>query len=241
MADEVVERIGNFHLSDGEEDEIQIDDAVCKQVIEACSFSLVGKLLISKKFNVVAMKESLRRAWGLSDKLSIVEVGDNLFHFRFVDEISVLKVLDGGPWNFDNHLLALQRWVPGMKSDQVHFHVMAFWVQLWGLPFEFVNQTIGEIIGRKIGCLVAVDNRMVGGEKGRFIRVRVEIPLDKPIKRGGFVTLGSGTKYWVVTNMKGSVGFVTIAAVFSMSSLSVMLKRLMRRVALSKKGSLDLG
>lgn len=76
MADEVVERIGNFHLSDDEDDEIQIDDAVCKQVVEACTFSLVGKLLISKKFNVVAMKVALRRAWGLSDKLSIVEVGD---------------------------------------------------------------------------------------------------------------------------------------------------------------------
>lgn len=38
---------------------------------------------------------------------------------------------------------------------------------------------------------------MVGGEKGKFIRVKVEIPLDKPIKRSGFVTLGSGTKYWV--------------------------------------------
>ncbi|KAH7833400.1 hypothetical protein Vadar_005988 [Vaccinium darrowii] len=137
MADEVLERIGNIHLPEDEEDEIHIDDAVCKQV------------------------------------------------------------LNGGPWNFGNHLLALQRWVPGMKADQVQFHDMAFWVQIWGLPFEFVNRTIGEITGRKIGHFLAVDNRMVGGEKGKFIRVRVELPLDKPIKRGGFITLGSGTKYWV--------------------------------------------
>lgn len=56
MADEVVERIGNFHLSDDEEDEIQIDDIICKQVLAACSSSLVGKLLTMKRFNVTEMK-----------------------------------------------------------------------------------------------------------------------------------------------------------------------------------------
>ncbi|KAG5540816.1 hypothetical protein RHGRI_020897 [Rhododendron griersonianum] len=41
MADEVVERIGNFHLSDEEDDVIPIADEVCKQVVVACSFSLM--------------------------------------------------------------------------------------------------------------------------------------------------------------------------------------------------------
>lgn len=95
----MVERIGNFHLSNDKEDEIQIDDVVCKRILEECSASLVGKLLTLRRFNVVAMKESLRRAWGMFEKLTIVEVGDNLFHFRFDDETSLLKVFNGGPWN----------------------------------------------------------------------------------------------------------------------------------------------
>ncbi|KAE9459498.1 hypothetical protein C3L33_08619, partial [Rhododendron williamsianum] len=198
MAEEVVERIGNFHISDENEEEvITIGEEVCQQALNACTHSLVGKLLTSKRFHVIAMKDSLRRAWGSPNKLSIVEVGDNLFHFRFEDEISLKKVLHGGPWNFENQLLVVQKWEPGMKADQLSFHSVAFWIQLWGLPFEFVNPMVGEIIGKRVGTFLAIDDRKEVGERGRFIRVRVEIPLDKPIKRGGFIALGSGPKYWV--------------------------------------------
>ncbi|KAF7141710.1 hypothetical protein RHSIM_Rhsim06G0052000 [Rhododendron simsii] len=197
MADEVVARIGNFHLSDEEEDVIIIDEEICQQALVACSFSLVGKLLTTKRFKVAAMKESLRRAWGFPKNLSIVEVGDNLFRFRFEDETSCSRVLNGGPWNFENHLLVVQPWEPGMKADQVLFSSVAFWVQLWGLPFEFVTPAIGDVIGRRIGTLLSVDNREVVGERGRFIRIRVEVPLDKPLKRGGFISLGGGDKIWV--------------------------------------------
>ncbi|KAH7858528.1 hypothetical protein Vadar_025007 [Vaccinium darrowii] len=92
------------------------------------------------------------------EKLTIVEVGDNLFHFRFDDETSLLKVFNGGPWN-----------LPSSPS----------------------------MMGAAIEAQSAVDSRMAGGERGKFVRVQVELPLDKPIKRGGHVTLGSGTKHWV--------------------------------------------
>ncbi|KAE9445553.1 hypothetical protein C3L33_22549, partial [Rhododendron williamsianum] len=76
-----------------------------------------------------------------------------------------------------------------MKADQVSFHSISFWVQLWGLPFEFVNPIIGEIIGKRIGSFHAVDDRKVVGERGRFLRVRVGVPIDKPLKHGSYVIL----------------------------------------------------
>ncbi|KAE9444894.1 hypothetical protein C3L33_23208, partial [Rhododendron williamsianum] len=101
------------------------------EVVEECSFSLVGKLLTSKKFNVMVMKESLRRVWGSPENLRIVEVGDNLYdHFRFDSESSLRKVLNGGPWNFENYLLVLQEWDLGMKADQVSFQLVSFLIQL---------------------------------------------------------------------------------------------------------------
>ncbi|KAF7146250.1 hypothetical protein RHSIM_Rhsim04G0139700 [Rhododendron simsii] len=136
------------------------------QVVVACSFSLVGKLLTSKRSNVMKMKESLRRAWGSPDNLTIVEACDNLFHFRFANESNFHRVLNGGPWNFDNHILALQPWEP-------------------------------EIIGKRIGSFYVVDDREVMGRRGRFLRVRAGVPIDKPLKHGGYITLGNGAKYWV--------------------------------------------
>lgn len=67
-------------------------------------------------------------------------------------------------------------------------------MQIWGLPFEFVTPVIWEIIGKRLGDLIMVDDRINTVEMGRFIRVRVCIPLDKPLKKGGNVVVGNGVK-----------------------------------------------
>ncbi|KAH7866922.1 hypothetical protein Vadar_026743 [Vaccinium darrowii] len=84
MADGAVERMERVHLStEEEEDEIVISEE----------------------------KECLRKTWSMKEEmLRIVEVGENLFYFRFTMEEWMNKVLSRGPWNFDNHILLLQQW-----------------------------------------------------------------------------------------------------------------------------------
>ena len=85
----------NMKLTADEEEVIAIPD-------EGCNLNLIGKFLTCKTFNKKAAKGTLRKAWGLEDSLQILEVGSNLFQFKFQSEFDMVRILRGGPWTFDN-------------------------------------------------------------------------------------------------------------------------------------------
>ncbi|XP_050278424.1 uncharacterized protein LOC126719976 [Quercus robur] len=119
MAEEVINCLENMKLTADEEVTITISDEGRRLEIESCTLSLIGKFLTCKPFNKKAAKNTLRRAWGLEDKVQIVEVGTNLFQFKFNIEFELERILRGGPWSFDNQLLMLIRWKKGMKAENV--------------------------------------------------------------------------------------------------------------------------
>ena len=90
MAEEVINSLENslenMKLTTKEEEVIAISDEGRKEEIESCSLSLIGKFLACKTFNKKAAQNTLRRAWGLSDGMQIIEVGSNLFQFKFNSE-----------------------------------------------------------------------------------------------------------------------------------------------------------
>lgn len=193
----MVERMRRFVLTPDEEDDIVVDSGIRARAIEECAVSLVGRLLSKRGFNRAALKDTMRKVWGSPGGLRIVDVGDNLFHFRFSNKLDLQRVLNGGPWCFDNMLLLLKKWEVGMTTESVEFHDVDFWVQLWGLPFECISPEIGKMIGNRIGVVVEMGKMTEQSEWGRYIHVRLKLPLDYPLRRGGNVVLGKGQKFWV--------------------------------------------
>ena len=63
---------------------------------------------------------------------------------------------------------------------------------MWGLPFDLINEEAGSDIFRSIGELVEVDCKAFNTNQSRFQRVRVEVPLDKPLRKGGSVISPEG-------------------------------------------------
>ena len=51
-----------------------------------------------------------------------MEVGSNLFRFKFNTEFDLERILNGGPWTFDNQMLLLMKWRKGMKADNVRLN-----------------------------------------------------------------------------------------------------------------------
>ena len=110
MADDVVHCLENMKLTADEEEIIEISEEGRRAKIESCTLSLIGKFLTCKPFNKKAAKNTLRRAWGLDDKVQMVDVGQNLFQFKFNSEFDLERILNGGPWSFDNQMLLLTKW-----------------------------------------------------------------------------------------------------------------------------------
>ena len=52
-------------------------------------------------------------------------------------------------------------------------------------------------IGNRIGIFLEVDKRSWQADQAKYMRVRAELPLDKPLRRGGYLMGMEGDKLWV--------------------------------------------
>ena len=161
MADEVINELENMRLTTEEEEVITISDEGRKEEIESCALSLVGKFLTCKPFNKRAAQNTLRWAWSLEEGVQIIEVGSNLFQFKFSREFDLDRVLNEGPWSFDNQVLMLRRWQPGMTAANVKFDSVALWIQIWGAPFDMSSSKVAAEIGSRLGEVVGVEKQKV--------------------------------------------------------------------------------
>ncbi|XP_023921589.1 uncharacterized protein LOC112033044 [Quercus suber] len=139
----------------------------------------------------------LKRAWGLEEGVQMIEVGTNLFQLKFQTKFEMDCVLKGGPWSFDNQVLLLTRWKAGMTADNVWFDSVALWVQIWGTPFDLVSPKIAKTVGSRLGSVVEVEKKQKLEGQSYFMRVKVAIPLAKPVWRGAFLVGSDGMSHWV--------------------------------------------
>ena len=47
-----------------------------------------------------------------------------------------------------------------------------------------MTEAIGKDIGSKIGRVLEVDKRTMQADQAKFLRIRVEVQIDKPLRRG---------------------------------------------------------
>ena len=197
MADDVIDKLENMKLTTEEEEVIPISDEGRLEAIEDCTLSLMDKFLTCKSFNKRVAKNTMRRAWGLEDRLRITEVGPNLFQFKFISEFDLNRILRGGSWSFDNQLLMLKRWRKGMIVGNIRMEMATLWVQIWGAPLDMFSSHVAKEVGSRLGVVEEVEQRRGQDELNYFMRVRVALPILKPIHRGSFITGSDRERHWV--------------------------------------------
>ncbi|KAK7819111.1 hypothetical protein CFP56_040697 [Quercus suber] len=110
MDQEVVNILNSLKLTKEEEEDIVIGSSNSTGILKECSLSLFGRLLSDRHQNLRALKNILKAAWKMGSDLRIVEVGNNIFQFKFGSRCQLEWVEKNGPWNFENNLLFLCRW-----------------------------------------------------------------------------------------------------------------------------------
>nr|POF18918.1 uncharacterized protein CFP56_29741 [Quercus suber] len=93
-----------------------------------------------------------------------------------------------------------------MTATFVRFNSIPMWVQVWGLPFDLLFEAVGRDIGNGQGKVVEVDLKAFSFDQAYFLRVRVELPLEKPLRRGGVVASPEGDKVCIGFKYERLVG-----------------------------------
>ena len=206
MDPDFIERLQMFNLTEEEGEAITVHSDHREKILEEWSLILIGRFNTAKPINFQAAKNLLRGVLTFGQHLKITDVGKGLIQFKFSLESQLVWVMNNGPWSFDNHLLLLRRWEKGVMAFSVNFLHIPIWVQVWGLPFDLINEETGKDIGSGIGRVVAVDCKAITFDQACFLRIQVEMPLDKPIQRGALVISPEGDRVWVAFRYKCLLG-----------------------------------
>ncbi|KAH0683209.1 hypothetical protein KY290_021796 [Solanum tuberosum] len=76
----------------------------------------------------------------------------------------------------------MKRWQPNFVASEAIETYSSIWLRLPELPTEYYDHTILAKIGNKIGRLVETNVCTSATLRGRYARICVEVPLEKPVR-----------------------------------------------------------
>lgn len=154
---------------------------------------LIGHFLTDMSIRLKVMMEIIANVWRPRRGVTITETEKGLYLFQIYHILDMDKVVNGGPWNFDNHLLLLGRVQMGvtLSSSIPLFHV-AFWVQDHNLPLGFMTIAVGMYLGNYIGSFMEYDKSNNADLWKKYMRIIVLIDVRVPLKKEREVKIQGG-------------------------------------------------
>jgi hypothetical protein len=184
--DGVLEMMGRLRLTAAEATAVVLDDGADEIPVHS-KWTLVGKVLSPTILHISTISSALRPAWGNPHGLLLNPGGDNIFVAEFATKVDMDRVLDGPPWVVGRHAVLLQGFNVEQRPRDIIFNRLKVWVRILNLPFGYMHKRSGTVIAGSIGVeesVPVVDCDASGRCWGNFMRVRVEIDVDKLLQRG---------------------------------------------------------
>ncbi|GAA0154187.1 hypothetical protein LIER_12243 [Lithospermum erythrorhizon] len=91
------------------------------------------------------------------------------------------RIMETGPWCFDNHLMVMHDWARGLDPVTIAFDKRTFWIQVRGLKPDFFTWEVASKMGDAFPSCEDVELRR---EKGgsRFFRIKFGVNVLEPLR-----------------------------------------------------------
>lgn len=160
-------------------------------------WATVGRFLADKHIKVEAMQQVLASVWRPVKGVRVKALAPNLFIFQFFHEKDIQRIMREGPWAFENATLVLKRLNEGDQPANVALYRVDFWIQVHDVPCGFMTENIAEQIGNSLGVFVQNDPNNFGGNWQSYLRIRVGIDINRPLRRRLKLKKKGGYWAWV--------------------------------------------
>ncbi|KAL8529621.1 hypothetical protein ACS0TY_006884 [Phlomoides rotata] len=156
---------------------------------------LVGKLCTEKSVNSYTLIEVMIKAFRAKGRLIVRDWGHGLLIFSFELEEDRDWVIQNLPWHFDNALFVIKPLSRREQPSAISLSLASFWIRVYDLPLVCqTTESVTSIAGR-LGTLVSFESHDPN-EPVEFIRVKVEIDITKPLRKGLNVRF-DGVVMWI--------------------------------------------
>lgn len=149
--------------------------------IDEGTHALVGTLLTEKTIKFSVMRDTMGTVWRPGKGMMVKEIQTNLYLFIFFHEKDMNRILEDGPWSFEQNLLILHKLESHESPFEVDLSKCEFWIQIHKIPKQLTTLKMAEILGNSLGEFVKADISNFDGNV--FIRIRVRIDITKPLRK----------------------------------------------------------
>ncbi|KAB1203090.1 hypothetical protein CJ030_MR8G005522 [Morella rubra] len=144
--------------------------------------SLVAKIITNRPIVMSVVHATLKVAWTSVKEFLVEEIDPFTYLFHFLSEEDRSYIMAQSPWNVRGQLMVFKQWEFEMVLQEVSFRTVPFWVQVHGLPRNRMGEANAQYIGLKLGKLLVMDsNEYLDALRRSFLRIRVELDLNKPL------------------------------------------------------------
>ncbi|XP_013690206.1 uncharacterized protein LOC106394157 [Brassica napus] len=179
MAENIRRSLQDINLGDDDEPFVLPADVV-RQAEEENRFILIGHPVMPRKQNLRAIVASMPRSWGFECLVRGRIIEHRRFQFVFPSVEAMDTVIRRGPWAYADRMLVLQCWTPLMDMAMLNF--IPFWIQIRGIPLQYMNRTVIVNIARVLGEYIQMDYNEEVGSRMEFVRVRLNWNVNNPLK-----------------------------------------------------------
>jgi len=195
--EELVECMGEgMKLTEGERRGITITEVDVSELRARSELCLLGRLMSERRVQKEALRALMTRLWKTLEGVAFTELHDNLWLLEFSNLADKRRIKEGRSWLFDRSLLVLKELDDNVPSLQMDFSSALFWIQVHDMPLTCMNREVELRIGQSIGLVEDVDVTSDGVGWGRYLRIRVNVDITKPLEKGRPFLI-KGKSIWV--------------------------------------------
>ncbi|RYR63324.1 hypothetical protein Ahy_A04g021132 [Arachis hypogaea] len=144
--------------------------------------NLVEKIITKKEISFKMCKNTLLGMWENPQGVAVTDIGRKKLLFSFTDIKKGLQIIQNDPWNIRGILINLQLWSERESVFDVIHNYMEFWIQVHGLPLDYMNKKIATKVGNIMEIVAEVENMLVDGILRRsFLRIKVGRDITKAL------------------------------------------------------------
>lgn len=180
---EMEESFANIRIEEEEQGGLNYEEKIEDLSKIDLRWCLVGRFLTKSSIDFQAMQHKMAVLWRPGRGLYVKELDRNRYLLQFYHELDIKRVMEGSPWTFSRFHLVFERLREGDNSREIPINKLDLWVQLHGMNAGFKSQRMVADIGNYIGKFVESDPNNFVGAWQDYLRIRVNIALDKPLKR----------------------------------------------------------
>lgn len=129
------------------------------------------------------MQSVMASVWRPREGMEIHDIGGFRYSFVFYHIMDLNKVIEGGPWSFEQNMLVYSRLNEGEAAQSIVLNGVDIWVQVYDVPTGFLSENILKNIGMSIGNYIKADPASLEGTWKQYVRIRVTMDIGKPLKR----------------------------------------------------------